>query len=180
MKNILILGGIVVLIFVGGVWWSKSLKNQQISKVIEGVKVYEYTDRTHVVGPVVYEETPPVGGRHNSVWVSCNGNFYDTPVIKEQAVHSLEHGAVWITYKNGLAPEQVSKLKEKLRGYTFVSPFDEQDSAITLTAWNNQLKLESADDPRIDQFLKKFRQGPQTPEPGATCDAVPAGMNNPS
>lgn len=177
MKNILILGGIVVLILVGGVWWSKSLKSQQISKVIEGIKEYSITDRAHVLGPVVYEQTPPVGGKHNSVWVACNGNFYDKPVIKEQAVHSLEHGAVWITYKNSLPEDQLSKLKEKVRGYTFMSPFDEQESDIILTAWNNQLSIQSVDDPRIDEFLKKFRQGPQTPEPGATCDAIPGGMN---
>ena len=177
MKNILTLGVIVILIFVGGVWWSKSLKNQQVSKIIDGVKVYTYTDRAHVIGPVVYEETPPVGGKHNSVWVSCDGNFYDKPVLKEQAVHSLEHGAVWITYKSSLSSDEISKLKEKLRGYTFMSPYDEQDSDITLTAWNNQLKLESADDPRIEQFLKKFKQGPQTPEPGATCNATLGGTN---
>ena len=45
-----------------------------------------------------------------------------------------------------------------------------------LTAWGVQLSLDSADDERIDQFLASFRQGPQTPEPGATCNAIPGGM----
>ena len=54
-----------------------------------------------------------------------------------------------------------------------MSPYPEQASPIMLSAWGVQLAVDSADDPRVDQFLAKFRQGPQTPEPGATCNAVP-------
>ena len=57
-----------------------------------------------------------------------------------------------------------------------MSPYPEQESPIMLTAWGVQLPIDDADDPRIDQFLAKFRQGPQTPEPGATCNAIPGGM----
>lgn len=176
MKNILIIAGAVILLLVGGVWWSNSLKNQQLAEGIEGIEQYTRTDRSHVQGEVAYEKTPPVGGRHANVWAACNGNIYDEPVIKEQAVHSLEHGAVWITYQPSLEGGQVDVLKSKVRGYTFMSPLTEQDAPIILTAWGVQLSLQSVDDPRIDQFLRKFRQGPQTPEPGATCNAVPGGM----
>lgn len=177
MKNIIIITIVTILLFVGGVWWSNSLKNQQLAEGIEGIEQYTRTDRTHVQDEVAYEETPPVGGRHANVWVACNGNIYEEPIIKEQAVHALEHGAVWITYHKSLEESQIDALKSKVRGYTFMSPLDEQTAPIVLTAWGNQLSLQSADDPRIDQFLRKFRQGPQTPEPGATCNAVPGGMN---
>ncbi len=40
---------------------------------------------------------------------------------------------------------------------------------VVLSAWNHQLQLQSADDPRIDAFLAKYVQGAQTPEPGALC-----------
>jgi len=177
MKTILSITGIVILLLVGGVWWSNSLKNQQLSTSIEGLQQFTRTDRAHVQGEVAYEEMPPVGGRHANVWAACNGNVYDELVINEQAVHSLEHGAVWITYAPDLSEDQVEALKNKVRGYTFMSPFPGQTSPIMLTAWGNQLALTSADDARIDVFLKKFRQGAQTPEPGATCNAVPGGMN---
>lgn len=176
MKKFLIISGIATLLLVGGVWWSNSLKSQQLAQEIEGIEQYTRTDRSHVQGEVEYEETPPVGGRHANVWVACNGNVYDEPVVKEQAIHSLEHGAVWITYQPSLEGGQVDVLKSKVRGYTFMSPLTEQDAPIILTAWGVQLSLQSVDDPRIDQFLRKFRQGPQTPEPGATCNAVPGGM----
>ena len=177
MKSIITITAVTVLLLVGGVWWSNSLKNQQLEEGIEGIEQYTRTDRTHVQGDVAYKETPPVGGQHANVWAACNGDVYDDPVIKEQAVHSLEHGAVWITYQPSLESSQINALEDKVRGYTFMSPLVEQDAPIVLTAWSNQLSLQTADDPRIDQFLRKFRQGPQTPEPGATCNAVPGGMN---
>ena len=166
----------VILLFVGGIVWSNSLKKGQVSETIEGVKQYTRTERGHVQGAVSYEENPPVGGKHSQTWVACNGNVYDTSVPNEQAVHALEHGAVWISYQPTLSAEQIDALKKKVRGYTFMSPLAEQGAPVILTAWNNQLSLQSADDPRVDQFLGKFRQGPQTPEPGATCNAVPGGM----
>lgn len=177
MKNILIITVAVIILLIGSVWWSNSLKNQNLSEGIEGLEQFTRTDRTHVQGEVAYEEMPPVGGRHANVWAACNGNIYDEPVINEQAVHSLEHGAVWVTYAPDLPEEQIDALKNKVRGYTFMSPFPDQTSPIMLTAWGNQLAVESADDSRIDTFLRKFRQGAQTPEPGATCNAVPGGMN---
>ena len=176
MKNILIIIGAVVLLLVGGVWWSNSLKSKQVAVEIDGIKQYTRTERDHVAGEVVYEENPPVGGKHAQVWAACNGNVYKESIAEEQAVHSLEHGAVWITYQPSLTPDQVAALEKKVRGYTLMSPLAEQGAPVILTAWNNQLSLQSVDDPRVDQFLAKFRQGPQTPEPGATCNAVPGGM----
>jgi len=41
-------------------------------------------------------ELPPMGGTHNQVWQNCG--VYETPLRSDLAVHSLEHGAVWITY----------------------------------------------------------------------------------
>ena len=46
---------------------------------------------------------PPVGGDHNPVWMNCDGDVYKKPIPDVNAVHSLEHGAVWVTY-NDKAP----------------------------------------------------------------------------
>ena len=61
-----------------------------------GVKTYTGLARNHVDTPVDYPQSPPVGGPHWPVWQNCQ--YYDTSVPNERAVHSLEHGAVWITY----------------------------------------------------------------------------------
>ena len=176
MKPFVIIIGLSVLLLVGGSWWSTSSQQKAREQEIVGITSTIVTDRSHVQTEVDYKDTPPVGGNHAPQWLGCNGNLYDEPVRDENAVHSLEHGAVWITYKPDLASEQIETLKSKVKGYSFMSPYPEQESPIMLTAWGVQLPLDSADDERVDQFLAKFRQGPQTPEPGATCNAIPGGM----
>ncbi len=118
---------------------------------------------------IPFGELPPNGGVHNSVWQNCRS--YDDPVRPEHAVHSLEHGAVWITYQPGLAADQVDVLESYTGGgrFVLVSPFPNQRSPIVLTAWGYQLELDAADDSRVAEFVDTFDRGPQTPEPGATC-----------
>ena len=99
--------------------------------------------------------------------------MYDEPVRNENAVHALEHGAVWITYTDGVSQDDIDALEAKVEGqpYSFMSPYPDQESPIVLTAWGVQLGIDGADDPRVDEFLTTYRSGPQTPEPGATCEA---------
>ncbi|WP_141576365.1 DUF3105 domain-containing protein [Actinomadura sp. WMMA1423] len=127
--------------------------------------------RGHVGGTVDYETDPPMGGDHDPVWQNCDARVYDAPVRNEHAVHSLEHGAVWITYRPGVAPDQLDVLKGKVAAadYTMLSPYPAQDSPVVLTAWGRQVRLQEASDPRVDRFLRAFVKGPQTPEPGAPC-----------
>src|SRR5438093_3047791 len=54
----------------------------------------------HARGPVAYSVTPPIGGDHSARWMNCG--VYSQPVPSERAVHNLEHGAVWITYRPDL------------------------------------------------------------------------------
>jgi hypothetical protein len=118
---------------------------------------------------VNYEQTPPVGGDHAPIWQNCG--FYDEVVPNESAVHSLEHGAVWITYRPDLPDAQMAVLRRVARSQTFilVSPFPELPSPVVASAWGRQLRLQDAGDPRLEQFVRAFRIGPQTPEPGAPC-----------
>jgi hypothetical protein len=127
--------------------------------------------RNHVETPVKYEMNPPVGGDHNPRWMNCNGDVYKNPVPEVNAVHSLEHGAVWVTYSEKAPQADVEKLAEKVgkTPYSLMSPVKEQSGAIMLSAWGKQLTVESAGDPRVAQFFTKYVQGPQTPEPGAAC-----------
>lgn len=139
---------------------------------IAGVRTYSDLSREHTTAQVDYPQQPPVGGRHNPVWAPCNGKVYPKPIPNENAVHSLEHGTVWITYRPGLPPEQQKALAERVRGekFTMMSPYPDQQAPIALTAWGLQLKVDSARDDRIGAFLNSYVQGPQTPEPGATCE----------
>lgn len=130
----------------------------------------------HSEGSVDYDQTPPAGGEHNPVWQNCG--FYAEPVRSENAVHSQEHGAVWITYQPNLSQEQVQQIQELANNNTHVlaSPYPSLPSPVVASAWGKQLQLDSADDSRLKQFVRSFKQGPQTPEPGAVCTG---GTGNP-
>ncbi len=134
-----------------------------------GVQSFEATERTHVDVPVAYAQIPPVAGNHAPMWQNCG--FYDAPIRNENAVHSLEHGAVWITYRPGLPDEQVDALRRLAEERTFVlvSPYPGLPTPVVASAWGRQLRLDATDDPRLDQFVRAFRVGPQTPERGAPC-----------
>jgi hypothetical protein len=128
--------------------------------------------RNHKDGTLTYLTSPPVGGDHNPLWQNCMGDVYDAAIANEHAVHSLEHGAVWVTYKQGLAADQVAKLQEKVQGrdYMFMSPIANLDKNISLQAWGYQLKVDNADDKRIDQFIQALRLN-ATLEPNAACSS---------
>lgn len=140
---------------------------------IEGVQTFGDLTREHTTDDVDYPQSPPVGGDHDPQWLDCTGTVYVEPVRNENAVHSLEHGAAWVTYSDEASQEDIDSLAARVEGqpYSFMSPYPDQDSPIILTAWGVQLRVDSADDARINEFLTTYRSGPQTPEPGATCEA---------
>ncbi|WP_055545773.1 DUF3105 domain-containing protein [Streptomyces sp. NBRC 110028] len=137
----------------------------------KGMKTWKNLGRTHVGGTVKYAMSPPVGGNHDQVWQNCQGDVYTKPLTKENAVHSLEHGAVWVTYSDKASKEDIATLKARVEKtpYSLMSPYQDQDAPIVLNAWGNQLDIHKASDPRVAAFFKKFVQGKQTPEPNAYC-----------
>ena len=134
---------------------------------IKGLTTYRNT-AGHVQGPVTYDQTPPVGGPHDAVWLNCG--IYTKPVPNENAVHDLEHGAVWVTYDPSLPAESVTKLRARMPStYTVLSPYPGLPGPIVLSAWNAQVTVSSVTDARISQFFDKYRNSGNAPEPGAPC-----------
>ncbi|MFD3440090.1 DUF3105 domain-containing protein [Streptomyces sp. NPDC058685] len=151
-------------------------KDQQVAEAkapVTGEKSWDAKKlgRNHVAKAVTYPMKPPVGGDHNQVWMNCNGDVYTEPVPDVNAVHSLEHGAVWVTYNDKAPAGEVSKLADKVKKtpYTMMSPVKDQAGTIMISAWGKQVTVDSASDKRVSQFFTKYVQGPQTPEPGAAC-----------
>ena len=135
----------------------------------EGTETFADLDRNHVDTPVDYPQTPPVGGNHAPAWQTCD--FYDAVIPKERGVHSMEHGAVWITFSPNLAPAEVDVLKALQAGgkEVLVTKFEGLPSPIVASAWGKQLQVDSTDDSRLAQFVRFFDDGPQTPELGTPC-----------
>jgi len=139
------------------------------SPTIPSVQRYEVTSRDHVRGNVDYPQQPPVGGAHNPVWQNCG--FYSEPIPEETAVHSMEHGAVWVTYEPDLPEDQIVVLRQ-LGGqpYILVSPYPGQPAPVIASAWGLQVEVSSATDPALSDFVREYVRGAQAPEPRGACD----------
>ena len=120
-----------------------------------------------------YEITPPAGGNHLSQWQTCTGTVYTEPIADGNGVHSLEHGAVWLTYDPELVDEdQVTALTSKIEGrdYSLMSPYPGQGVPVSLQAWGVQYQTDDVDDTKIDEFLNYYIQnGDNLAEMNSTC-----------
>jgi hypothetical protein len=162
--------------------FAPSASDPDPSKRIPGVVTASYSQGAHVLPTerVAYDHSPPFGGPHDGNWATCNGVVYPNAVRTENMVHTLEHGAVWIAYNpQQITGEALDKLRFRVEGkpYTLMSPYPGLDKPISVQSWGHQLKVDSADDNRIDEFIAALRSNPNGvfPELGATCDAMGPG-----
>jgi Protein of unknown function (DUF3105) len=145
---------------------------------IDGIKSYGYAaGQEHVATDVDYKESPPVGGPHDPNWADCTGTVYDVDIRHENAVHGLEHGAVWITYNpDKVSASDIATLAKLVtnHNYRMMSPYAGLDSPISLQSWNHQLKVDSAGDVRIKKFADFLTTNADVdghyPEVGASCE----------
>lgn len=138
----------------------------------DGITVVDEPARDHVNGPVDYPDypaKPPLGGEHNGVPQQCG--VYTEQIPAEHAVHSMEHGAAWVTYDPDLPADQIAELTELVEGdpYRLLSPLPGQEAPVIVTAWGRQLEADSATDDDVERFLDVYANGRQTPEKGAQC-----------
>jgi len=181
----IMLFGVVIVVAVGIVgfagWqvYQKDLTVAQRVGKIDGAVNWRKKDpslvkgQQHAWGPLTYAQNPPVGGKHNPNWQECMGTVYDAPIAKEHAVHSMEHGAVWVAYNPAkLSKDQVAKLAAKVKknpDHILMSPYEGLDKAVSVQAWGFQLKVDNPADSRIDDFIKVTRKNAAV-EAGGTCD----------
>ena len=165
-RGVLLLGGILVAVlmaFVAAVY-----SREDASGPLAEVKDIDVGPTgLHDVRNIDYAQTPPAGGPHNPIWQNCG--FYDEPVRDENAVDSLEHGGVWITYQPDLPQKQIGKLSDLAQSNRFVliSSYPDLPAPVVASAWGKQLRLQSAENPDLKRFVRFYSQGPQVRvEPG--------------
>jgi len=129
---------------------------------------------SHVDPPVSFATSPSTGGNHYPFWQNCG--YYTTPVLEGAATHTLEHGAVWITYNESeMSEEDLAALEALSAGNPklLISPYD-HDEPIVLSAWGVQQRgvaaptaVGASDD--IAAFVKAWVDNPALQEAGVTC-----------
>jgi hypothetical protein len=141
----------------------------------EGIEVYPATTNKTVDGPIEYGRQPPTNGDHDPLWQNCGA--YEQPIKDRHAVHSMDHGVVWITHQPNLPAAQVEELRSYGdEEYVMVSPYPGQDAPVVATSWRVQLELDGADDPRLREFVDGFRSSEIAPLSGNRCEG---GVGNP-
>ncbi len=149
--------------------------SQQITSTLAseilGLQAFS-VEQGHTPSKVNYPQMPPAGGVHNPVWQNCG--IYDAPIEAINAVHSMEHGATWVVYRPDIGQPEIDALRSLVRGrpYTLLSPMADASAPVVAAAWGFRLELTNTNDPRLAQFVSKFTNGPQTPEPGASCSGA--------
>jgi len=96
--------------------------------------------------PYTYKDPPATSGYHDPSPLPPTPKVYDTQPPETRAVHSLEHGAVFIYYlpegDGGLPKAVVDRLAAIARAdrATFLAPYPAltSETALTLTAWNRR------------------------------------------
>ena len=129
---------------------------------------------THVLCPVEYATSPPTSGSHFPTWQNCG--FYTEPIRDETAVHSLEHGAIWIAYDPDLDPVLVDEIAAVvgLDGHFIASPYPGLQNPIVVSAWDRQLALERIGENVFAEFMDTYlgRVSETAPEAGASCEGA--------
>ena len=135
----------------------------------EGIEVYPATTNRLTEGPIEYDRSPPTNGKHDPLWQNCGA--YERPIKDRHAVHSMDHGVVWIAHSPDLPAGAVDTLRSYGdERYVIVSPYPGLDAPVVATAWRVQLELDGADDQRLREFVEGFRSSEIAPLSGNRCE----------
>ena len=160
-KVMLVIGLLTVALIIGLIWFgSKESEQRQkkLAKLLIGEKIADQGG-AHIARNAThppYNSNPPTSGWH---W----GNGTAGPGIKNKAVpdelvvHSMEHGAAVVWYRDDLPQSDVDKIKEAFNnssGKKIMLPRKDLDVPVALTSWGYLLKLESIDEGKIKEFIE--------------------------
>ena len=158
-----VIGGVgllTLIILVGGVWLTsrEGEKTQvKLSKTMMGEKMPD-EGAVHVARDAAhqpYGSNPPTSGPH---WVGVAGpGIKDGTTPDELVLHSMEHGAAVVWYREGLDQSDMEKIKEAFGsadGKKIMLPRKDLDVPVALTSWGYLLKLKTVDAATIKEFIE--------------------------
>lgn len=167
-------------------FWSRatrttSIRGHEVELLSQGVPA-----AAHRAPPIQYDTDPPVSGAHAPQPAPC-GTHAD-PLVTEQMVHTLEHGAVGILFGPSLDPETVGAIERLVREYdshVFSAPYEALDSPITVVSWGERMPLDDLDPAAVRDYIDEFgRSAPEDLDCDLTVDQqfepAPAPTGSPS
>lgn len=165
------IGTVVILLFVGYKWiMHKSPEQIKFEAEVKSVslegKVQEFPieGQDHVANgtAISYKTNPPTSGTHYVVpepW-----GVYEKEIPDGAAVHGLEHGGIWISYKDIDESQKtiLEKIGKENPASVIVSPRGADDTKIAVASWGRTMKLDAADPALIQKYIDTYRnRGPE-------------------
>lgn len=152
------------IIFVGGLAYVIVLMPPRAEHQELGL-AFPIQDQKHIgVGDdhPPYKSNPPTSGYHYAEPAPWGVKEAELP--DEQVVHNLEHGGIWISYKN--IDDQTKASLEKLTSSQtkmIMTPRAKDDSPIVIASWGRVQKFQSYDEKALLAFIDANRN--KSPEP---------------
>lgn len=171
VRNIII----VAILILGGILGYRTLNQKTPEEIVfekeveeislDGkIEEFEIEGENHISpGETVSNKTnPPTSGSH---WATpADWKFFDKELTDEQVVHNLEHGGIWITYKD-LDESSIGRLKEVARNNSdsvVASKRDKNEDKIVVASWGRMMRLTKVDEALIQKYIDTYIN--QSPE----------------
>lgn len=111
---------------------------------------------------VDYQTNPPTSGAHYGT--PNDWGVYTEEISDEATIHSLEHGGIWISYKD-ISDDEKEILEEIGRRNSqsvVVSPRSANDVKVAVVSWGRMMKLTTVDKAVIQKYIDTYKN--QSPE----------------
>ena len=110
-----------------------------------------------VAPAIVCSAIKPTSGPHAG---AIKGGFYSEEILDINGVHNLEHGYIWITYRN-ISPNAIATLKKIAKRYSgrvLVSERKANDTQIAIASWGRYDKMRESelDEAYVLRYIKKY------------------------
>ncbi len=154
---------IFVVVAAGGIYWAViSIEKSNDARPGEAVSILSSDHISASDAHEEYNSNPPTSGSHAG---PAEWGFSANEIADENAIHNLEHGGIWISYKN-LDDDSIAALGEiarRNRTSVVVSPREANDANIAVASWGRLMKLDTVDEERINEFIRRNKN--KSPEP---------------
>ncbi len=159
-KIIISVSFLTIIILVAGVWFLGSQGTKEQEKINKSLMGEEFpTSAQHVPRGEkheAYNSNPPNSGPHWGDGVAGPG-IKNSQVPDELVLHSMEHGAAVVWYKDDLPASDVERIKTAFNdasGKKIMLPRKNLDVPVALTSWGRLLKLSQIDEGKIKEFIE--------------------------
>jgi len=137
------------------------------AQVPDRSQTYEIQSREHIevgASPPAYNSNPPTGGWHYAD--PADIGFYTSQLPDEQLVHNLEHGQIWISFRDADDQAAIDVLRDvqgRQPGTVIVTHRPENPARIAVASWGQLLLLDEPDVNQMAAFITRYKN--RAPEP---------------